>query len=157
MTLATMQFPRVLRLLAIPAALATALLFAAAASAGKQYVENGHALSGYDAVAYFSENGPVTGDPAFVHEWNGATWLFALAENRDRFAAAPEAYAPQYDGHCGYAASNGYVVPGNPDFWRIVDGKLYLNLNKAAQERWLKDIPGHIAKADANWPSLNPS
>ena len=37
---------------------------------------------------------------------------------------------------------------------RIVDGKLYLNLNPAIGRRWAKDIPGFIARADANWPGV---
>lgn len=38
--------------------------------------------------------------------------------------------------------------------WKIVDGKLYLNLNRKVQEKWLKDIPGYIRKADQNWPAV---
>jgi hypothetical protein len=33
--------------------------------------------------------------------------------------------------------------------WKIVDGKLYLNCSQAAYERWSRDIPGHVRKADA--------
>jgi hypothetical protein len=39
----------------------------------------------------------------------------------------------------------------DPDVGKIVDGKLYLNCGKAAQEKWSCDIPGDIKKADANW------
>jgi hypothetical protein len=35
-----------------------------------------------------------------------------------------------------------------------VDGKLYLNLDADIQNKWLKDIPGYIKKADANWPKI---
>ena len=38
--------------------------------------------------------------------------------------------------------------------WKIVDGKLYLNYNRKIQEKWMKDIPGYIKKADANWPAV---
>jgi hypothetical protein len=38
--------------------------------------------------------------------------------------------------------------------WKIVDGKLYLNLNKDIQGKWMKDIPGYIEKADRNWPGV---
>jgi hypothetical protein len=133
-----------------------ALFLSGVAVAGLQYIEDGYALSGYDAVAYFEEERPVMGDPAFAHEWNGAAWLFVSDQNRERFAANPEAFAPQYDGHCAYGAAKGYVVPGDPRYWRIVDGKLYVNLNEDVQERWVKDIPGYIAQADARWPELNP-
>jgi hypothetical protein len=38
--------------------------------------------------------------------------------------------------------------------WKIVDDKLYLNLNREIQQKWLKDIPGYIKKADENWPGV---
>jgi hypothetical protein len=38
--------------------------------------------------------------------------------------------------------------------WQIVDGKLYLNLNREIQEKWKTDIPGYIKKADENWPGV---
>ncbi|MEO1445696.1 MAG: YHS domain-containing protein, partial [Cyanobacteria bacterium J06635_11] len=42
----------------------------------------------------------------------------------------------------------------DPNAWRIVDGRLYLNANKRVQGTWEKDIPGFIAQADSNWPVL---
>lgn len=41
-------------------------------------------------------------------------------------------------------------VRGRPRFWEVVDGRLSLNLNAAAQAKWLEDIPGNIADAEAN-------
>jgi hypothetical protein len=38
--------------------------------------------------------------------------------------------------------------------WKIVNGKLYLNYNRKIQEKWSKDIPGYIRKADQNWPAV---
>ena len=58
----------------------------------------GVAIEGTDPVAYFDEGKPVAGLNDFEHEWMGATWRFASAENRDQFAADPEKYAPQYGG-----------------------------------------------------------
>jgi hypothetical protein len=29
-----------------------------------------------------------------------------------------------------------------------------LNLNRGIAERWAEDIPGYIARADANWPKV---
>jgi len=50
--------------------------------------------------------------------------------------------------------SQGYTAPGNPQNWRIVDGRLYLNYNDEIQQRWERDIPGFIRSANANWPSV---
>lgn len=114
----------------------------------------GVAINGYDAVAYFAEGEPVEGSSDFTHDWNGATWRFATAENRDKFAADPEAYAPQYGGYCAWAVSQGYTASTDPQAWRIVDGKLYLNYNLDVQKQWAGDIPGNISKADGNWPKV---
>jgi YHS domain-containing protein len=114
----------------------------------------GTAIEGYDPVAYFTEGRPVEGASAFAHEWMGATWYFVSAENRDRFAADPEPYAPQYGGYCAWAVAHGYTAKIDPEAWKIVDGKLYLNYSKDVQADWVEDIPGNIAKGDVNWPML---
>lgn len=59
----------------------------------------GVAIKGYDAVAYHTENRAVKGERQFHFQWNDAKWYFISAENRDRFAADPERYAPQYGGY----------------------------------------------------------
>ncbi len=112
------------------------------------------AVSGHDPVAYFKEGKPVEGSSAHELEWNGATWRFASAANLAAFEADPEAYAPQYGGYCAWAVSQGYTASTDPTAWRIVDGKLYLNYSHGVQSRWETDIPGNIAKADANWPKV---
>ena len=143
------------QILAFAAAAPFASLAAPAfAMTPKVYNEGGIAIDGSDTVAYFDENGPVPGSPEFAVDWNGATWQFASAENRDLFAASPEEYAPQYGGFCAYAVSQGNTASIEPTAWKIVDGKLYLNYNDKIQTRWSKDIPGHIAQADENWPGV---
>lgn len=112
------------------------------------------AVDGYDTVAYFTQNRPVKGDKRFVFEWKGAEWRFSSAENRDRFAATPEQYAPQYGGYCAWAVSQGYTASGDPAYWKLVDGKLYLNYDAEVQQKWERDIPGFIGKADRNWPAV---
>jgi YHS domain-containing protein len=114
----------------------------------------GVAIEGTDPVAYFTESKPVEGSSDFEHEWMGATWRFVSAENRDRFAADPEKYAPQYGGYCAWAVAHGYTAKIDPEAWKIVDGKLYLNYSKDVQAQWAQDIPGNIAKGDANWPKI---
>jgi hypothetical protein len=39
-------------------------------------------------------------------------------------------------------------------FWKIGDGRLYLNLNGDIQAESSKDIAGNIAKADSNWQRI---
>jgi hypothetical protein len=50
--------------------------------------------------------------------------------------------------------SRGTTADIDPDAWSIVDGKLYLNLNKKVQETWQKDTKGYIEKGDRNWPGI---
>lgn len=112
------------------------------------------AVSGHDPVAYFREGKPVPGTRAHVATWKGAEYRFASAANRDAFKADPERYAPQYGGYCAWAVSQGYTASADPKVWKIVDGKLYLNYNAEVGRRWAQDIPGHIARANANWPKV---
>lgn len=112
------------------------------------------ALKGYDAVAYFNDGNAVEGAEQFTYEWNGAKWRFASAANRDSFAGDPEKYAPQYGGYCAWAVGHGYTAKGDPEAWKIVDGKLYLNYSKDVQAKWVQDIPGYIEKGDQNWPNF---
>ena len=133
-----------------------ALVFTGAALAQQApvYSDSSGAIRGYDPVAYFTESRPVKGSKQFTHQWRGATWRFASAENRERFAAVPEKYAPQYGGYCAYGVASGYAVKIEPDAWSVVDGKLYLNYDRGVQKTWQSDVPGYIRKADANWPRV---
>ncbi|MBM3530261.1 MAG: YHS domain-containing protein [Alphaproteobacteria bacterium] len=112
------------------------------------------AVGGYDPVAYFTDGKPVEGKREFSHTWKGVSWRFANARNRDAFKANPENYAPQYGGYCAWAVSQGYTAKGDPRHWKIVGGRLYLNYNAKVQTDWEKDVPGHVAKADRNWPKV---
>lgn len=127
---------------------------AAALSPVNKSLLGGVAIDGYDPVAYFSEGRPVEGSKEWSHDWNGATWRFASAANRDLFAKEPERYAPQYGGYCAWAVANGYTADIEPEAWTIRDGKLYLNYSLQVRDKWMGDVPGHIAKGDANWPKL---
>ena len=115
---------------------------------------SGAAADGYDVVAYFTLMKPVVGDATMVAQHNGATYRFSSRENLDAFTANPEKYAPQYGGHCAFAASFGKKAPGDPNQWKVVDGKLYLNVNANVQKKWDADVPGFIARADEQWPKV---
>ena len=135
-----------------------AALLARPVMAGEPYwYQNGkYAADGADVVAYFGleagQNG-VKGSDEFVTEWNGAKWRFANAENKAAFEADPEKYAPQFGGYCSWAVSQGYTAHGDRNAWTVHGGKLYLNYNKSIRSRWSGDIPGNVAKAQANWPN----
>ena len=150
--------------LAIAAALSLAVLggfssdaFAVAeinVAPGRTLNGPGVAVHGYDPVAYFTEQKPAQGSAEFSVVHGGATYRFASAAHRDKFAADPAKYAPQYGGFCAFGTSVGRKFDGDPNAWRIIDGKLYLNLNKKIQARWLQDPEGYIRGANHNWPII---
>lgn len=137
---------------------APALLLPTAAAAPQPAervnAEAGIAVRGTDVVAYFTEAVARPGRPELAHDWQGARWLFATATHRDAFAADPARYAPAFGGFCAWAVSQGYTAPIDPHALRIVDGRLYLNYSRAIQRRWERDVPGLIARGNANWPRL---
>jgi YHS domain-containing protein len=111
-------------------------------------------IGGYDAVAYFTDGRPVRGAAQFKTTHQGVEYRFASAEHLAAFTAAPARYLPQYGGYCAWAISQNYTASGNPNNWRIVEGKLYLNYNTEIQRRWEGDIPGFIRAANGNWPGV---
>jgi uncharacterized membrane protein len=66
---------------------------------------------------------------------------------------ARAAGAPRQVNHAAGVAQ-GYKVDIDPEAWQIVEGSLCLNYDRGVQRRWARDIPGHLARADANWPGL---
>ena len=112
------------------------------------------AVSGYDTVSYFQGDGvPVEGSVDYTVRYQGYDYRFASQEN----AAEPAKYAPAYGGYCAWAiGENDALAEGNPNVYKIVDGKLYLNFNEGVQDRWEVDIPRFITKGDANYPTHSP-
>jgi YHS domain-containing protein len=109
------------------------------------------AVRGFDTVAYFTEQKPVGGKKEFSHEWNGAKWFFSSEENKNLFVADPEKYAPQFGGYCAWAVSHGYTADGDPEAWKIVDGKLYLNYNQDVKKKWEAEQDKLIKDGEKNW------
>jgi YHS domain-containing protein len=145
-------------------AFAFAMALSATASAGPQFIDSTkYAVSGFDTVSYFDlkqsaigspQASPLPGKVSITAEYNGARFAFATEENRKRFLANPAKFAPQYDGHCAFGVAKGGKVPGNPKLWRIVDGKLFLNIKDTVVSQWEEDIPGNIKTAQKNWKKL---
>ncbi len=112
---------------------------------------DGVAVKGYDAVAYFAVDKAVQGNQTYSYVWKGAKWLFSSADNMEKFKKNPEAYAPQYGGYCSWAVAHGYTADGDPQAWKVVDGKLYLNYNPEVKEKWEQDQQQNIKKSEEHW------
>ena len=132
-------------------------LFAAMLSTSalaKDYTHSTPGVGGYDPVAYFTEGKPVKGNGYHVKEFKGVTYAFAKKANKKMFAANPEKYIPAYGGYCAYGVAVGKKFVADPEVWKVLDGRLYLNLDRKIQQTWEKDIPGYIKKADVNWTKI---
>ncbi len=110
-------------------------------------------LLGYDAVAYFTQNDAVKGDPAIKAEHLGVTWRFASEANKAAFLKEPDKYMPQFGGFC----SNGinYAVPwgagGGPNTWRIYRGKLYVFGGQTSRDQFEIETELNLQRAHQYW------
>lgn len=110
-------------------------------------------LKGYDSVSYF-QGKPVMGDKKYAVEHDGATYYFASAANMKAFQSDAAHFAPQFGGFCAMGTALGKKLDVDPNSYKVVDGKLYLNVNADVFKKWSADVPGNIAKANSNWPSI---
>ena len=111
-------------------------------------------VNGYDLVSYHTSKRPVRGNGHFVSVHDGVAYLFSSEENQAQFDRNPDKYVPAYGGYCAFGVSVGKKFIGDPEVWRIVNGRLYLNLDANIQDQWLKDVPGRIKTADAKWEEI---
>jgi hypothetical protein len=109
------------------------------------------ALRGYDPVAYFTDGRPVQGDPRFWYEFDDTVYLFASAEHRTAFIGDPDHFAPQFRGFCAISISEGGHDEGQPDYWKIIDGTLFVFGKSFGPEAFAKDAAAITAQARANW------
>lgn len=128
--------------------------FTFAADIGMNADANDIAIKGYDPVSYFTAGKPVKGSGQYTATYRGAIYQFSSAKNRDLFRSAPERYAPQFGGYCAMGVALEKKLDTDPLAYKVVDGKLYLNLNAAVQKKWLTDVPGYIDSAEDNWVDI---
>ena len=113
------------------------------------------ALRGFDVTTYTAGAGPRPGRAQFAVVEAGATYYFASESNAAAFKADPALYLPSFGGFCAYGVSVGKKFDGDPLIFRIVDGRLHLNLNGEIHQAFLADLPGAITKADRAWPTIS--
>ena len=126
-------------------------------SASQVFAQDEQALvaaQGYDVVSYQTEKAPLKGEGFFVAQYKGALYEFANETNKKTFLANPDKYVPAYNGYCAYGVAEGKKFIGNPQIYKVVDGKLYLNLSMGIRDTWSQDIPGYIEKAEQNWNKI---
>ncbi|MEM9174016.1 MAG: YHS domain-containing (seleno)protein [Myxococcota bacterium] len=122
-------------------------------------LDGGLAIDGYDPVAYFTEGRATRGDAQYEVRFQGATYRFASAANRDAFDADPDRYRPAYGGWCAYAmSSGGQTSPDPTNFIIDDDGRLFLfykNFLVDTKDRWEAGDPEALENdADRNWAGI---
>jgi YHS domain-containing protein len=139
-------------------ALVLALVFYFPGLANSGEVNTGNfgsqAIMGYDPVAYFTEQQAVKGIDDISYSWLGADWYFSKERHKKMFSENPVKYAPQYGGHCADGVALGEIVTQiDPQAWRIIDGKLYLNYDEESAVE-LEETEGQLEMSVKNWPGL---
>ncbi|CAN1564679.1 hypothetical protein MCEMSEM23_02858 [Rhabdaerophilaceae bacterium] len=112
------------------------------------------ALQSHDPVAYFTAGKPVLGSEAFQVEHEGAIYRFSSDANRKAFVAEPAKYAPLHGGFCQMGAANGRKLDGDPNLFRVANGRLAVFSYPAALEAFKKDPEANAKKAEVNWATI---
>lgn len=133
--------------------------FAQNANRAKQFnLENGLAIQGYDPVAYFNQNRALEGNKQFSLNFEGVTYRFINAANKEAFLKDPKKYEPQYGGWCAYAmGATGEKVEIDPETFKVLNGKLYLFYHSWTNNtllKWNKDEANLKSKADKSWMNI---
>ena len=118
------------------------------------YSKSTTGVQGYDLVSYHTGEKPLRGNGNYTAVHEGVTYLFINKHNKTAFEKTPNKYIPAYNGYCAFGVSKGKKFVGDPDVWRVIDGKLYLNLDAKIQNLWLKDTSGNIEKANDHWKTI---
>jgi len=135
---------------------AVALLVAVVATPvfGQDVTHSTPGIGGYDPVAYFMQGTAQRGSGYHVADYDGVTYAFSSEKNKDLFEANPRQYLPAYGGWCAYGVAVGKKFVADPEVWKIVNGTLYLNLDRDIQAKWNEDIPGYIETGNENWKEI---
>lgn len=108
------------------------------------------ALGGMDPVSLRDAGRPVGGDAAISTHWKGREWRFSNDANRAAFEANPGAYAPAFGGNCPVALSEGERHPGEPQYFVVMNGTVYLAGSASARDR-LRQDPAILGLAKQMW------
>ena len=140
------------------AALALLLVFYIPGLASAGEVNTGYfgnvAIKGYDTVAYFTKKSAMKGNEDISHSWLGAEWNFSSEKHKKLFSENPVKFAPQYGGFCADGIAYGdFTTNIDPEAWRIIEGKLYLNYDHGSAAE-LEEVEGQMAKIEKNWPEV---
>lgn len=119
--------------------------------------ESAYFIEGYDVVSYFRDSGPQPGKTSITTTYQDNILLFSTEANRSDFLANPEIFMPAYNGYCAYGMVFGMKSKVDPLQYDIVDGRLFLQLDKGTKRRWNRRISRNIRKSEKAWKKLSAS
>ena len=108
------------------------------------------ALDGVDTVLLLKTGKETFGKSAFKTTHGSLTYLFASADTKAEFDAAPDKYAVQMNGTC---ARMGGGTGGNPSNYAVVDGKIYVFGSDTCRTRFLVSPAKFIPRAAPLMPT----
>ena len=111
------------------------------------------AVAGYDLVALWNGD-EIEGDAAHSAAYKGVEYHFASAANADRFRTDPAMFMPEFGGYCAYGVRMGQKLPIDITAHEIVDGRLFLFLDRATHLTWQQDQRANVQVADQLWPEV---
>ena len=125
------------------------------ASAHADFVTNSTVgAGGYDLVSFQNSEKPVLGNGHYLATVDNVNYLFSSKANLKAFNKNQAKYLPQYGGYCAYGAAVGKKFIGDPEVWKVVDDKLYFNLDNNVKAVWVEDLDENIETADKKWPKI---
>ena len=108
-------------------------------------------LKGHDPVAYFTLGKHTLGRTDIKTEHQGVTYRFMSEDNKALFTKAPAKYIPQYGGFCANGIVYGIPWGGDPDTWKMIDGKLYIFGGESSKKYFVMGEKQNIVLADRYW------
>ncbi len=114
----------------------------------------GVSIDGYDLVSFHRTSGPKKGHKKFATKRDGVEYHFSSSENRQLFLQNPEKYLPAFGGYCSYGVVLGKKFEVSPDAWKIVNGVLFLQLDKGTRLVWEENTNKNIEIGNRVWPSI---
>lgn len=117
------------------------LLSAGPSTPPPQDTKQAPALKGYCPASYLLAGKAVKGDPAHQAVYMGEVYYLANAEAKKAFDADPLRYLPQFGGLCATVLGGTYGrrVPGDPEIFEVVDGKVYLFVLERARKNFREE------------------
>jgi hypothetical protein len=106
-------------------------------------------------VAYFTERRPVVGNSQYQLEWDGAIYRFGRPSISTCSRGIPIAICPNTTIGAAASVAKGEKVYGNPEWWLVVDGRLYLFGKPIGPGLMSKDPAAMKSQADENWPKVS--